>query len=227
MEKKIMKIGLIADIHSNAIALEAVLKNMGDVDAIVCAGDIVGYNPYPNETVELLQKYNVKCVMGELDKAVITGDTEWFNGVTATTIKWTVKHLKNENMEYLKHLPNHIELDGMTIYHGHPDSIKDFVFEYEPEKLCGIFEAVDHHKVFAFGHTHVPVIKECGDKTVLNPGSVGQPRDGNKQASYAIWDTEKHTFDIRRIDYDIKKVQDKIIEEGLPELMAERLSYGK
>ncbi len=222
-----MKIGLIADIHSNAIALEAVLKNMGDVDAIVCAGDIVGYNPYPNETVDLLKKYNVKCVMGDLDKAVITGDTEWFNGVTAATIKWTEEHLTRENMEYLKHLPDHIELDGMTIHHGHPDSIKDFVFEYEPEKLCGIFDAVDPHVVFTFGHTHIPIIKECGGKTVVNPGSVGQPRDGNSQASYVIWDTDKHTFDIKRIDYDIKKVQDKIIAEGLPELMAERLSYGK
>jgi|SRR5271157_586142 len=222
-----MKIGLISDIHSNAIALEAVLKNMGDVDAIVCAGDVVGYNPYPNETIELLKKYNVKCVMGDHDKAVISGDIEWFNHMTADTLKWTIKHLTRENLDYLKHLPDHIDVDGMTIYHGHPGNIKDFAFEYEPEKLCGIFEAVDHHQVFTFGHTHIPLLKECGDKTVLNPGSVGQPRDGNNQASYAIWDTEKHTFDIKRIDYDYKKVQAKIHEVGLPDLMAERLNYGK
>jgi len=73
-----MRIGLIADIHSNAVALAAVLKNMGDVDTIICAGDIVGYGPYPNETIELLKQYNVKCVMGDHDKAIITGDTEWF-----------------------------------------------------------------------------------------------------------------------------------------------------
>jgi len=222
-----MKIGLISDVHSNAIALEAVLKNMGKVDVIVCAGDIVGYNPYPNETIDLLRKYGVKCVMGDHDKAVISGDIEWFNHMTADTLKWTIKHLTGENLDYLKHLPDHIEVDGMTIYHGHPGSIKDFAFEYEPEKLCGIFEAVDHHKIFAFGHTHMPLMKECGDKTVLNPGSVGQPRDGNNQASYAIYDTEKHTFDIKRIDYDYKKVQDKIHEEGFPDLMAERLNYGK
>jgi putative phosphoesterase len=221
-----MKIGLIADIHANAVALEAVLKNMGGVDAIICAGDIVGYNPYPNETIELLKKYHVKCILGEHDKAVVTGDTEWFNGVTAATLKWTVKHLKKENMEYLKSLPDHLDYDGMTIYHGNPDSMKDIVIEYEPEKMCGIFDAVEH-RVFTFGHTHVPVIKECGDKTVLNPGSVGQPRDGNCQASYAIWDTEKHTFDIYRVGYDLKQVQAKIIAEGLPDLMAERLTYGK
>jgi putative phosphoesterase len=222
-----MRIGLISDIHSNAIALEAVLKSMGDVDAIVCAGDLVGYNPYPNETIELLKKYNVQCVMGDLDKAVVSGDTEWFNGVTTDTIKWTARHLKKDNMDYLKHLPEHIDLDGMTIYHGHPESMKDMAFEYEPEKICGIFDSLDHHRVFAFGHTHVPLIKECGDKTVLNPGSVGQPRDGNSQASYAIWDTKTHAFEIRRVTYDYKKVQDKILAEGLPDLMAERLSYGK
>jgi putative phosphoesterase len=221
-----MKIGLISDIHGNAVALEAVLKSMGPVDAIVCAGDIVGYNPYPNETIDLLRKYTVKCVSGEHDKAVITGDTEWFNGVTADTLKWTAKHLKKENMEFIRNLPEHIECDGMTVYHGSPGSMKDLVFEYEPEKMCSVFDTVEH-QVFAFGHTHVPVLKECGEKIVLNPGSVGQPRDGNNQASYAIWDTVTHEFEIRRVDYDYKQVQAKILAEGLPELMAERLAYGK
>jgi len=83
------------------------------------------------------------------------------------------------------------------------------------------------HDIFTYGHTHVPFIKECGDKVVLNPGSVGQPRDGNSEASYAIWDTEKRTFEIRRVSYDLKQVQDKILAEGLPDLVAERLTYGK
>lgn len=221
-----MKIGLIADVHANAVALEAVLKKMGVVDSIICAGDIVGYNPYPNETIELLKKYNVKCIMGEHDKAIVTGDTEWFNGITAETLKWTASHLKKESLDFLKGLPDHFDCDGMTVYHGNPGSMKDIVIEYEPEKMCGIFDMVDHN-VFTFGHTHMPFIKECGDKTILNPGSVGQPRDGNSQASFAIWDTEKRTFDIKRVEYDLKQVQAKILEEGLPELMAERLTYGK
>lgn len=221
-----MKIGLIADIHSNAVALEAVLKNMGDVDAILCAGDIVGYGPYPNETIELLKKYNVKCVMGEHDRAIITGDTEWFNGVTADTLRWTIKHVTTDSLSFIRSLPEHIELDGMTVYHGNPGSMKDIIMEYEPEKMCSVFDSVDH-KVFTYGHTHVPLIKECGDKTILNPGSVGQPRDGNSEASYAIWDTEKRKLELRRIKYDLKQVQDKILAEGLPDLMAERLTYGK
>lgn len=221
-----MKIGLISDIHANAVALEAVLKDMGKVDGILCAGDIVGYNPYPNETIDLLKKYNVKCVLGDHDEAVVSGDIQWFNDVTANTLRWTINQLSRENMHYLATLPDHIETDGMTIYHGSPKSIKDIVIEYEPEKLCGVFDTVDHN-IFTFGHTHIPVVKICGDKIVINPGSVGQPRDGNNQASYAIWDTEKNTVEIKRVSYDLKKVQDKIKEAGLPELMAERLTYGK
>ncbi len=221
-----MKIGLIADIHSNAVALAAVLKNMGDVDAIICAGDIVGYGPYPNETIELLKKHNVKCVMGEHDRAILTGDTEWFNTVTADTLRWTIRHVTKDSLNFIKALPDHIELDGMTVYHGNPGSMKDLIVEYEPEKLCSVFDSVGH-KVFTYGHTHIPLIKECGDKIILNPGSVGQPRDGNNEASYAVWDTEKRTFELRRVKYDLKQVQDKILAEGLPDLMAERLTYGK
>jgi len=133
-----MRIGLIADIHSNAVALAAVLKNMGDVDTIICAGDIV-VTAVPNETIELLT-YNVKCVMGDHDKAIITGDTEWFNGVTADTLRWTIKHLNQESLDYIKALPDHIELDGMTVHHGNPGSMKDIIFEYEPEKMCSVFD---------------------------------------------------------------------------------------
>lgn len=221
-----MKIGLISDIHANAVALEAVLKSMGEVDAIVCAGDIVGYNPYPNETIELLKKFQVKCVMGDLDRAVVTGDIEWLNAVTADTVRWTAKHLNKENFDFIKGLPDHLDLDGMTIYHGSPATMKDMALEYEPENMCSIFVA-DKSRIIAFGHTHIPIVRECSDKTILNPGSVGQPRDGNNQASYAVWDTEKHTFDIKRVHYDFKRVQAKILAEGLPELMAERLTYGK
>lgn len=221
-----MKIALIADIHANATALEAVIKDMGPVDRIICAGDLVGYNPYPNETIRLLIDKKVRCVSGEHDRAVITGDTQWFNHETAQTLKWTVGQLTRESMSYLERLPDHIEMDGITVYHGNPNSIKDFVFEYDQEKICGVFDSIEH-KVFTFGHTHVPVYKPCGDKMVLNPGSVGQPRDGDNKASYAIYDTDTHEFTVKRVTYDFKKVQDAIRKAGLPEIMAERLAYGR
>lgn len=221
-----MKIGLTADIHANVIALQAVLNDMDDVDRIICAGDLVGYNPYPNETIELLMDRNVHCVSGEHDKAVVTRDTQWFNHEAAATLKWTAANLNRGNLRFLETLPDHMELDGITIYHGNPNSIKDFVFEYDQEKICGVFDSIDH-KVFTFGHTHIPVHKLCGDKMVLNPGSVGQPRDGNNKASYAIYDTDTHEFEIKRVDYDYQTVQSQIRKEKLPESMAERLTYGR
>ncbi|OPY25346.1 MAG: phosphodiesterase [Methanocella sp. PtaU1.Bin125] len=221
-----MKIGLIADVHSNAVALEAVLKDMGPVDAILCAGDIVGYNPYPNETVELLKKYRVKCVRGNYDNAVVTGDTQWFNPMATRTIRWTIDNLTRDNLRFIETLPEHIDLNGVTVYHGGPSRLKEFVYENDHERFCRIFDPFEV-EVVVFGHTHVPRVEICGDKTILNPGSVGQPRDGDPRASYGIWDSETGKFDIRRVSYDVKKVQDGIIEAGLPPFMADRLAYGK
>lgn len=221
-----MKIGLISDVHANVVALEAVLKDMGSIDKILCAGDLVGYNPYPNETIELLMEKNIHCVAGEHDKAVVTGDIQWFNHEAAQTLKWTVGQLTRDNLRFLETLPDHIELDSVTVHHGNPNSIKEFAFEYDQEKICGIFDTIDQ-KVFAFGHTHVPLYKLCGQKMVLNPGSVGQPRDGDRDAAYAIYDTVSHEYGVKRVKYDFKQVQDTIIKEGLPEIMAERLAYGR
>ena len=221
-----MKICLISDIHANVVALEAVLKDINSVDKILCAGDLVGYNPYPNETIELLMANNIHCISGEHDKAVITGDIQWFNREAAQTLKWTVDQLTRENMRFLETLSDRMELDGITVHHGNPNSIKDFSFEYDQEKICGILDTGDR-KVFAFGHTHVPIYKKCGDRIILNPGSVGQPRDGDNKASYAIYNTQTQEFVIRRVNYDYKKVQSFIHESGLPEIMAERLAYGR
>jgi putative phosphoesterase len=222
-----MKIGLISDVHANAVALEAVLKDMeGKVDVILCAGDIVGYNPYPNETVELLKRYKVKCVRGNYDHAVVTGDVQWFNPVASQTIRWTMSHLTRDSLRFLESLPEHIDLNGLSVYHGSPNRLQDFVFEGDHERFCSAFDPLEV-RVVVFGHTHVPLEEICGDKTILNPGSVGQPRDGDPRASYGIYDTDTRRFTVHRVSYDVKKVQDRIIELGLPRLMADRLAYGK
>ncbi len=221
-----MKIGLIADVHANAVALAAVLEDMGPVDAILCAGDIVGYNPYPNETIELLKQHKVRCVRGNYDNAVVTGDLQWFNPVAQQTIRWTRDHLNYESLRFLETLPEHVDLDGLTVYHGGPNRLKEFVYENDHERFCRIFDPFDV-RVVVFGHTHAPLTEVCGDKLILNPGSVGQPRDGDPRASYGLWDCDAKTFEVHRVDYDIKKVQRAIVEAGLPQLMADRLAYGK
>lgn len=221
-----MKIGLISDIHANVIALQAVLDDMKDVDMIFCAGDLVGYNPYPNETLELLMEHKVKCVKGNYDSAVITGDTQWFNAVATQTIRWTAENLTRENMRFLETLPDHIDLNGLTVHHGSPNKLTEFVFENNHERFCQIFDPFDV-KVVVFGHTHIPLQEKCGNKIILNPGSVGQPRDGDPRACYGIWDTDTKEFSLHRVIYDFGKVQQKIRETGLPAFMADRLKYGK
>lgn len=223
-----MKIGLISDIHANAVSLRAVLEDLkGKADKVICAGDIVGYNPYPDETIRILKEYGIECVMGNYDRAVITGDTQWFNHVANQTIKWTRDHISQESMNYLLSLPEKIEFNGLTVYHGSPGSLKEMVYESTPhERFCKIFDGIEV-KVVVFGHTHVPVHTVCGDKVIINPGSVGQPRDGDPRASYAIWDTETNEFTLHRVEYDYKAVQKKIEEAGLPKFMADRLAFGK
>ncbi|HMK47468.1 MAG TPA: metallophosphoesterase family protein [Methanocella sp.] len=221
-----MKIGLISDVHANIVALQAVLEDMKGVESILCAGDIVGYNPFPNETVELMMEHRVRSVKGNYDNAVVTGDTQWFNAVATQTIRWTAEQLSRESLRYLEILPDHIDLSGLMIHHGSPNRIEEFVFENDDERLCHIFDPFDSH-VIVFGHTHIPMSRVCGKKTILNPGSVGQPRDGDPRASYGIWDTEISQFTLRRVSYDIKKVQDRISEAGLPQIMADRLRYGR
>ena len=221
-----MKIGLISDVHANVIALQAVLEELKDVEVILCAGDIVGYNPFPNETVELLIKHRVKCVRGNYDNAVITGDTQWFNLVATQTIRWTSQNLTRDNLRFLETLPEHIDLNGLTVHHGSPNRLEEFVFENNHQRLCQIFDPFDV-KIVVFGHTHVPLMERCGNKIILNPGSVGQPRDGDPRASYGIWDTETNEFTMHRVTYDYCKVQEKIKEAGLPQMMADRLKYGK
>lgn len=221
-----MKIGLISDIHANIVALEAVLKDMGSVGIVLCAGDLVGYNPYPNEVLDLLKEHKVRSVLGNYDQAVITGDMQWFNPVASRTIRWTRDNLSRENLLFLKTLPVHIDYDGITVHHGSPNNLKDLVHEGDHERFCKVFDSFDV-SVVVFGHTHIPRKTICGDKIILNPGSVGQPRDGDNRACYGIWDTEMKEFTIRRVEYDYKTVQSKINEVGLPRIMADRLEYGK
>ncbi|HUL62416.1 MAG TPA: metallophosphoesterase family protein, partial [Methanocella sp.] len=134
--------------------------------------------------------------------------------------------LSHESLRFLETLPEHIDLSGLTVYHGGPNRLKEFVYENDHERFCRIFDPFDV-SVVVFGHTHVPMTEICGDKTILNPGSVGQPRDGDPRASYGIWDCDARTFEVRRVPYDVKKVQQAIVEAGLPQLMADRLAFGK
>ncbi|MDI6902470.1 MAG: metallophosphoesterase family protein [Methanocellales archaeon] len=220
-----MKIALISDIHSNLPALKAVLDII-DVDQILCAGDIVGYYPFPNEVIELVKEHDLRSIYGNHDKAVITGDTSWFNPIAASAIEWTRDNISLEGIKFLEELPAQLMFEDVAIVHGSPHDPDEYVYPTtSPAKLEKFLDQVSK-KVLVLGHTHVQWSLELGDRKIINPGAVGQPRDGNPKAAYAILDTKSKEFTMHRIGYDVEETASKTLEVGLPQHLARRLFFG-
>jgi predicted phosphodiesterase len=242
-----MRILVISDIHANYDALEAVLKDAGEVDETWCLGDIVGYGPDPNVCVETLRELpNLTCLMGNHDAAV-TGNMLWdsFNGEARRSLDWQQRVLMARNMEFLRSLPNTLQVrKRVSLVHGSP---RDPVWEYILNTLTARlnFEAFETDWCFV-GHSHIQCFFHLNEtknrvslniphpgeritlepRMILNPGSVGQPRDRDPRAAYAIYDDEACTWEPRRVEYDWKPVQQRIREAGLPEKHAARLAEG-
>ncbi len=220
-------IGVISDIHSNLPALIHVLHDMPEVDLILCAGDVVGYNPYPCEVIQELELHEVMCIKGNHDRAVVRDDYTGFNPHAEAADRWTRNKLTPACMQYLESLKDNIRIrvDGVNIavHHGAPFNEDHYIF---PDDATEELLDYEHPDILILGHTHVPFIHEFPDGVILNPGSVGQPRDGDPRASYALIDLENWKFEIRRVDYDIDIVAKRIIEEGLPEYLSRRLYLG-
>jgi len=220
-----MLIGLIADIHSNLPALSAVLEHM-DVDTILCAGDVVGYYPYPNEVIEIVKKYKIASIRGNHDVAVVTGDTSWFNPLAASAVEWTRNNISPENMTFLKKLPEKLTFGDIAVFHGSPSNPDEYVYPMtSPARLSGFLDQAGK-KILVLGHTHVQWSLELNDEKIINPGAVGQPRDGDPRAAYATFDTESEELTMHRIEYDIEEVAAKTVSAGLPPYLAQRLSVG-
>ena len=243
-----MRALVISDIHANLTALEAVLKDAGTVDEVWCLGDMIGYGPNPNEVVERLRGLpNLGCcILGNHDVAVL-GEMNLavFNTEARKSLVWQQESVTPENLEYLRTLPQQKLVEGqVTLAHGSP---RDPVWEYVLNTLAARlnFEAFTTPYCFV-GHTHIqcyfqldtendrislevpPVnqVVQLKPRAILNPGSVGQPRDRDPRASYAIYDSEKATWEPRRTHYDISSVQKLIRAAGLPEKHAARLAEG-
>ncbi len=222
-----MKLGIISDVHSNVVALKKVLSGLKDVEMIIHAGDIVGYNPYPNETIQVFREKNIFSILGNHDRAVITGDTSGFNPFATDAVYWTRNVLSDENLRFLKTLKNREKIKigntNIAVIHGSPWD-DEYVYE---NRLSKNFLDEVNAEVLVYGHTHVPCFKKFDKGIIINPGSVGQPRDGNPKACFCILDLDKKTVEIKRTDYDIKAVAQKIMEYKLPDILAYRLPLGE
>lgn len=240
-----MRYGIIADIHANEIALEAVLRELKGVEGIVCLGDLVGYGPNPNECVQRIRKLCQPVLMGNHDLASIGRmDLDWFNEYARDALLWTSQVLTLENKRYLEGLPTKESFLDFEIVHG---SLRSPTEEYITSTIeAKVSLRLLEKDVLFIGHTHVPSIffekdgrmyaerlqdKEevsLGDgiKKIINVGSVGQPRDGDPRASFGILDTESNRVQIKRIPYDIDSVQRLMERENLPPYLIQRLSLG-
>lgn len=218
-----------------------------EVDSFLCLGDIVGYGAQPNECCALVRELKAICVAGNHDwGAVGKMSLDYFNPYAAEAIIWTAEKLKNENWEFISALPETYEEKIFTIVHG---SLSEPIEEYllSSSQARDTFSLLKTHILF-FGHTHIPTlflqrkgemmvatIPLRGDVVInikddyrylINPGSVGQPRDGIPLASAAVYDNERKEVRIFRIEYPIEEAQRSIISAGLPLVLAERLSFG-
>jgi predicted phosphodiesterase len=227
------RLAVISDVHANLEALDAVLGEVKGLD-VLCLGDLVDYGANPNEVVERIRSQRIRTVMGNHDWAAVTGDTSLFNARVAMSSIWTSRHLSGDNLEFLRSLAPELRdpFDGPEAYftHGSPD---DRLWEYVGPDTHGDLFA--HYlaklgvRVMGLGHTHVPYVWEEEGRTVFNPGSVGQPRDGNPKSSFALLRVEGNDVrvEIRRVSYDVEKAASKIRDAGLPESHASRLFSGK
>ncbi len=245
-----MRYLIFSDIHGNLEALEAVLKDVSrkKIDRFIFLGDLVGYGASPNEVIQkVISLKPLSMVRGNHDKAACGLESiQTFNPVAAAAIQWARKNLNKKHLQLLAGLAKSplVIHKQMTICHGAPFDEDYYIF--------GEFDAVEAFNYFDtpicfFGHTHFPFIYlekdevvegtfiqgnhveiklEKGARYLINPGSIGQPRDRDPRAAYAIYDSEQRKIKFYRVEYDFKETQRKILEADLPSTLAERLSLG-
>ena len=242
-----MRVLVISDIHANYSALQAVLQQAGPVDETWCLGDLVGYGPDPNMVIEEVRGLpNLTCMLGNHDVAIL-GRMELaaFNNDARRSLTWTSSVLTADNMEFLHSLPQSTCVRGeVTLAHGSP---RDPVWEYILNTLTARLNFEHFETPYCFvGHSHVQSAFQLDEKNdrvsmtltrvdkamrlrprlILNPGSVGQPRDRDPRAAYAIYDSGGPTWEARRVEYDVAGVQERVRQAHLPEKHAIRLAEG-
>lgn len=239
-----MRIAVLSDIHSNLVALDAVLDHAGEVDAVWHLGDVVGYGPDPDAVVERLAAVGAVGVRGNHDAAAVGGsEIEWFNPDARRAMEWTRARISDPTRGWLAAQPERRVEGTVALVHGSP---REPIWEYVTSvPVARANLAVLPERIGLHGHTHLPVafleddgrvdvvspgggsvLELAGRRALLNPGSVGQPRDGDPTASYLVLDPESGTVRWHRVAYDIGAVQAAMREAGLPAGLVNRLSLG-
>jgi len=193
-------LGLISDIHSNLYGLLSVIEKLQECDTILCAGDVTGYYTFVNEVFDVLEENGIVFVRGNHDEYLLRGSFDGFSPLLASSLEYTKSEITEDNLEKIRRAP--------TIYRSIFDGIKlEMSHEYGDEPF--------DTDVLVYGHTHAPSVQYDGERIIINPGSCGQPRDGDTRASFVIFHTENREAKINRSVYDIDKVVDASKKAGI------------
>jgi predicted phosphodiesterase len=241
-----MRVAIISDIHGNLDAFEQVLDDIdhSDIDAVVCLGDNVGYGPEPEQVIRQVRKRNIPCVMGNHERAVSDcTHLDRFNPTARKSLQKTMTMLSEESFNYIRKMKSSLVIYQSRFVHGFPpDSTDTYLFQVADDILDQTFRKMRERLCFV-GHTHElgligfdgkvsqhlalkkGIVKQLHQdiKYIVNVGSVGQPRDGNNNAKYVIWNTSEDSLEVRFVPYDIAAVVGKIIAAGLPKVHSDRL----
>ena len=242
-----MRTLIISDVHANLTALQAVLKNAKPFDRVWCLGDVIGYGPDPNECIECIRSLpGLVCVKGNHDAAILGEiDVQTFNYEARASLQWLETKLLLENRHWLETLPERKIFENITFVHGSP---RNPIWEYIMDvRVAEVNMAAFDTQICLIGHSHVPSVFLMGDddesnvrlydmipnepfsvtdQAIINPGSVGQPRDYDPRASFIIYDDESNQWTHHRVSYNIQEVQQRILSAGLPTRHALRLEGG-
>lgn len=241
-----VRYALISDIHANLDALEVVLEKIDtlSVDRILCLGDAVGYNANPNECCEVLRQREIPTILGNHDAVACGIEEPWgFNPVALHAAMWTREQLSEENIAWLRSLPDAIHCGNFVAVHGAPGNHNTYLFTWEDVLPHLAYLEQENCPLCFIGHTHAPAIFSSdgiysvdeddrfhlgSDKLFfINPGSVGQPRDGDPRAAFGLYDSEEKVFTQVRIPYPVQGAADRVSRAGLPPFLAERLTLGR
>lgn len=209
-----MKIAVISDIHANIYALINILENIDDekVDTIICLGDLVGYGPHPNEVISMIRRRHILCIKGNYDSSVVDNKYSYIREtpINAFSLPWTVNELREENRIFLENSPLKLTLNiedkNILFVHGSPNAINEYLLE-DGDNTHEIMNTITED-VLVCAHTHIPGIKEFGNKLYVNCGSIGKPKIGRPNSTYCILDITKESgikAQIKEVPYAYKR----------------------
>jgi putative phosphoesterase len=230
-----MKIAVISDIHANVYALINILENIDDekVDTIICLGDLVGYGPHPNEVISMIRRRHILCIKGNYDSSVVDNQYSYIREtpINSFSLPWTVNELREENRIFLGNLPSTLTLNiankNFLFVHGSPNKINEYLLE-DQDNTRNIMNNISEDALIC-AHTHIPAIKEFGNKIYINCGSIGKPKIGRPNSTYCILNITTDAginAQIKEVPYAYKRIVKDITMLGFPNELIQSFENG-